>query len=127
MMQSRLTALEQLGPSQFNLAMAAEVPAEMSELEGEYPCRQEAEAWEGGDVLLGAGSASSDTGAGRAGSVMIEAGNSVSSTGGSMSVSAGSGQMEGGRLCWDGQQLALQGGTSSHGSKRRCGSVQQQQ
>ena len=50
MMQSRLTALEQLGPSQFNLAMAAEVPvgvaAEMSELEGEYPCRQEAEAWE---------------------------------------------------------------------------------
>ena len=42
MMQSRLTALEQLGPSQFNLAMAAE----MSDLEGEYPCRQEAEAWE---------------------------------------------------------------------------------
>ena len=42
MMQSRLTALEQLGPSQFNLAMAAE----MSELEGAYPCKQEAEAWE---------------------------------------------------------------------------------
>ena len=46
MMQSRLTALEQLGLSQFNLAMAGEVLAEMAELGGEYPCRQEAEAWE---------------------------------------------------------------------------------
>ena len=55
----------------------------------EYPCKQEAQAWEEA-MSLGAGSASSDTGAGRAGSVMIEAGNSVSSTGGSMSVSAGS-------------------------------------